>query len=168
MEGYIASIVTSFNEIPGIICSAVFLSGCSFNCEGCQNPELQTLKYGQKMLLDDVVNKVHFNKLTSWVCFLGGEPFFQHEFLFNLCSCIQKPIGIYTGNDFDVISQKYSHIISLPNVKFLKTGRYMRELSIEEEFPITSNQQIYLKKNNIWSKCSGRNIYLVEKNIFEI
>lgn len=163
MEGYIANIITSFSEIPEHICSSVFMSGCSFNCTGCQNKELQSPIYGKKMSVEEVVNEVNNNQLTSWVCFLGGEPFYQTEFLHNMCTQIQKPIGIYSGNDFNIISDKYSHIISLQNVKFLKTGRYIKELTVEHEFPITSNQEVYLKKDNNWQLCNIRHFSLVSR-----
>jgi anaerobic ribonucleoside-triphosphate reductase activating protein len=165
MSGRIANIVSSFSEIPGVICSSVFMTGCSFNCDGCQNPELQNLNYGQLMTIENVLNIINDNYLSEWVCFLGGEPFFQSEFLYNLCYYIKKPIGIYTGNDFDIVCQKYSDILSLPNVKFLKTGKYDQKLIVKNEFPITSNQHIYLKENDIWSKCLDRNFVSISKLI---
>ena len=39
-----------------------------------------------------------------------------------------KPIGIYTGNNFDIVSTKYKYIIDIDNVKFLKTGLYIEDL----------------------------------------
>lgn len=163
--GTVANIVTSFSEIPETICSAVFLSGCAFNCNGCQNPELQNPKYGKLMSINDTLTEINENTLAKWVCFLGGEPFYQHKFLFELCSRITKPIGIYSGYDFTNLTHKFENIINIENVKFLKTGTFDIENIVKSEFPITKNQEVYLKKNNIWALCPHRNIHDVAREI---
>lgn len=165
MNGYIARIVTSFIEIPGTICSSIYFSGCTFNCPGCQNPELQNMTNGVLTPVHKVLQVIGENKLAKWVCFLGGEPFNQPEFLFNICQNINKPIGLYTGNDFETLQKQYKKIIDLPNIKFLKTGRFMIDLMNDIEFPITSNQQVYLKKEGCWSLCQFREINLVTTEI---
>lgn len=168
-KGYVANIATSFLELPGLICSSVYLSGCAFNCKGCQNPELQNSTYGKVMSIDDVVNVVNENHLAKWVCFLGGEPFFQYEFLYELCKNITKPIGIYTGNNFDVICDKHMNILELPNVKFFKTGVYDENKIITGEFPITSNQRVYVKNiDDFWIMVKSRNINDVSKILANI
>lgn len=165
MSGHIAHIVTSFIEIPGQICSSVFFTGCPFFCNGCQNSELQKLNAGKLISTDEVVDNVSNNNLASWVCFLGGEPFYQPEILFDLCKKIDKPIGIYTGYNFDDVSKKFEHIINIPNVLFLKTGKFDMEELCATEFPITANQCVYLKKSNIWKKCAYRTIAGVSTEI---
>lgn len=164
-EGYVANITTSFIEIPGKICSSIYFTGCAFNCEGCQNKELQKLTNGKRITTNEVVSEIENNNLAKWVCFLGGEPFFQEEFLFSLCEKISKPIGIYTGNNYDVVNSKYNKIIDLPNVKFLKTGMFDLELIKNNEFPITSNQHVYLKNNNKWTRCTERTISSISNEI---
>jgi anaerobic ribonucleoside-triphosphate reductase activating protein len=168
MDGYIARIMTSFIEIPGMICSSVYFTGCTFNCVGCQNTELQNIHNGKLTSVIDIVNSVNNNELTKWVCFLGGEPFYQPNFLFSLCSQISKPIGIYTGYDYESVIVKFSHILSLPNVHFLKTGKFIPTLINDIEYPITSNQHIYLKFNNCWNLCSSRNIREVTTKIITL
>ena len=165
MDGYLARIVTSFIEIPGTICSSIYFTGCTFNCPGCQNPELQNMSNGILISVNQVIQILEENELIKWVCFLGGEPFIQSKFLFNICQRIHKPIGIYTGNDFETLQGKYRKIIDLPNVKFLKTGRFVIDLMKDNEFPITSNQKVYLKKENKWSVCSFREIALIASEI---
>jgi anaerobic ribonucleoside-triphosphate reductase activating protein len=162
MYGHIANIVTSFLEIPSKICSSVYFTGCIFNCPKCQNPELQSLSYGTKKSVNDVVYDINKNTLAEWVCFLGGEPFYQPNFLFQLCKNISKPIGIYTGYELDELIIKFPSILSLDNVKFIKTGRYMYNLTNINEFPITSNQKIFTKHNNEWILCNDRNISRIE------
>lgn len=154
--GYIARITTSFIEIPNSICCAIYFSGCAFNCVGCQNKELQDIKYGKEMTVNEILQKIQENDLANWVCFLGGEPFYQPEFLYELCKNINRPIGIYTGNDYKMLTKKYKQIIDIKNVKFLKTGRFDMKLIMENEFPITSNQHVYIKKNNEWNMCTER------------
>lgn len=84
-EGYIANITTSFIEIPSKICTDIYMTGCKFNCKGCQNPELQNIKFGKKQNVDEIIRQIEDNTLAKWVCFLGGEPFYQSEFLYQLC-----------------------------------------------------------------------------------
>lgn len=155
--GYIANLTTSFLEIPGEICCSVYFTGCSFNCDGCQNKELQNIMDGKKMLITDVIEKINDNKLIKWVCFLGGEPFFQSSFLKILCEHLDKPIGIYTGYNYHELYDKFNDIINIKNIKFLKTGKYVKQLVKEGEFPISSNQISYYKKNDIWNKIETRN-----------
>jgi len=163
--GYQARITTSFIEIPSVISTAIYLTGCSFNCPECQNKELQNILYGKKTSVQEILNIINENTLAKWVCFLGGEPFYQSEFLFELCKKIEKPIGIYTGNEFGIVNDKYKNIIDLPNIKFLKTGRYDLNLIKQNEFPITSNQNVYLKINNQWKICPERTIENITKYI---
>lgn len=164
-SGYVANIVTSFIEIPGRICSSIYLSGCTFNCSGCQNIELQNPHFGSLMSCDDVLSTINKNYLAKWVCFLGGEPLCQYDFLLNLCKQINKPIGIYTGNTFSCISKKYPELLSIDNVKFIKSGQYISTLTKINEFPITSNQEIHLKYNTNWYKCVPRNIGQISNEI---
>ena len=165
MEGRIANIVTSFIEIPGKICSSIYFSGCPFKCSGCQNPDLQNIDNGTLISSDEIIGNINENLLATWVCFLGGEPFYQSDFLYHLCHQITKPIGIYSGYDFNVLQNKYKHIIDLPNVKFLKAGKFMIHLLNDIEFPITSNQKVYLKKENTWIECQYRDISLISNEI---
>jgi anaerobic ribonucleoside-triphosphate reductase activating protein len=158
ITGRVANIVTSFLEIPAKICSSVYFTGCIFNCPQCQNPELQNFSYGTKKCVNDVLNDINKNSLAEWVCFLGGEPFYQHEFLFELCLGISKPIGIYTGYELDELKLKFPNILNIDNVKFLKTGKYVYQLTQIDEFPITSNQKIFTKQNNDWILCEHRNV----------
>jgi len=165
MEGHIAKIMTSFIEIPGCICSSVYMTGCAFNCHNCQNKDLQKLTYGFKMSVKDVVDLIDENHLAKWVCFLGGEPFFQPEFLLNICQKITKPIGIYTGNNYDEIinNQIYTQIINLTNVLYIKTGRFDEELITIDEYPITKNQEVRIKYQDKWLLIKSREINTVSK-----
>lgn len=168
MSGRVANITTSFIELPGLICTSVYLSGCLFGCQGCQNPELQNKFYGKLMCVQNVIDVISDNNLASCVCFLGGEPFYQSDFLYELCKNITKPIGIYTGNTFEVVCQKYQNIIDLPNVKFIKTGKFEINKIVDIEFPITSNQIVYTKINNNWVKCESRDLKIISNMLRNI
>ena len=170
MEGYIVNINTSFIEIPGVICSSIYMTGCSFHCPGCQNPDLQKITAGHLMSVVDVINFLDENNLAKWVCFLGGEPFYQPEFLFEVCKKIEKPIGIYTGNDYHMLlnNELYQNIIDLPNVLYLKTGRFLENLVTIEEYPITKNQEVRVKCNGLWNLVQTRKLEEVSQVVQNI
>lgn len=159
----IGSITTSFIEIPGQICTSIYLSGCDINCFGCQNPELQDPAYGEEYVIDDIVCQMNSNTLAKWVCFLGGEPFYQSEQLYKLCCSIKKPIGIYSGHTFEYLQQNHANILDLPNVQFLKTGSFDIELLVPNKFPATTNQEIHFRDFGVWNVCSQNTAFISNK-----
>lgn len=67
---------TSFIDLPGGICSTVFLAGCNFRCPYCHNPQLvmgspDLPKYEMAELRTVFSNRKH---LLDGVCVSGGEP----------------------------------------------------------------------------------------------
>lgn len=165
MDGYIADIVTSFIEIPGQISTCIYFTGCPFDCEGCHNQTLKNKLNGKLVTIEYILKCINDNTLAKWVCFIGGEPFYQPQLLYNLCSRITKPIGIYTGNNYSTLLLQYSEIIQLSNVKFLKTGKYISQLTNELEYPITTNQKVHLKYNNNWIEIFERTTQVISDKI---
>ena len=150
MKGYIARIFTSFIDVPDKISVAVYFSGCSLRCKGCQNKEYWEKESGNLMSDQEVVDKVKNNTLAEWIAFLGGEPTDQIDFLIHLCRRIKKevkkPIGIYTGREFEVLPKSL-----LDNIDFIVCGPYREDLYIEGAWPASSNQRVFKKKGIKWA-----------------
>lgn len=88
----------------------VFLQGCTHNCEGCHNPDLQEpsggLEIAEEKLADLILKKI--TPLHKGISISGGDPLFQAEALEKLLTIIRgkKPdldIWVYTGFAFEEI-----------------------------------------------------------------
>lgn len=87
--------------------SALFLSGCNHNCDGCHNKEMQSFQYGDEVELKKILDRIKSNvPLISGVTFSGGEPFEQAKGLSILAKLIKNEglnIWCYTGYTFEEI-----------------------------------------------------------------
>ena len=141
---------TSFIDIPGQISLAIFFAGCPIKCKDCQNKELWDIKEGKITHICEILEKINKHELTKWVCFLGGEPFYQNTFLENVCSNIKKNIGIYSGYTFRTLIKNHKSILDIPNVKFLVSGPFVKSKYVEGRFPASTNQEVRIKIDNKW------------------
>lgn len=141
---------------PGIR-QVLFISGCSFGCHDCHNPELQNFNSGKKMSLTEVENLFNINKSTRMITFSGGEPMEQAGALAELARNLKKKgieeIIIYSGYTLEEImneNDKYK-LDLLRQCDLLIDGRYIAEKkSLDLPFRGSSNQEmIDLKKIDI-------------------
>jgi len=120
----IASIQTTFLEVPGQVSVTVFTQGCSIKCsKECHNPKLIPFENDDALEVDPktfgdllVVRKMH-----DWVCFVGGEPTDQPD-LYEMCNVVRhhgKLCALYTGRAFEEIPSKIVECLS-----FIKSGPY--------------------------------------------
>lgn len=116
-----------YQEVPGEISLAFFISGCNIGCKGCHSKEFWDHNKGENLtdgILKEYLNK--YNTLISCVLFYGGE-WNEHELIKKLK--IIKKYGLktclYTG-----LSQVNDNISTL--LDYIKTGPY-----IESMGPIT-------------------------------
>ncbi|MFH0898145.1 MAG: 4Fe-4S single cluster domain-containing protein [bacterium] len=149
MKGHIARIFTSFIDVPDKVATAVYFAGCSIRCKGCQNKDLWDQKSGTSMTDKELLEKID-NNLTDYVVFLGGEPTDQLDFLLHVCRQIKKeikkPIALYTGREFEELSQEL-----LDHVSMVVCGPYREDLAQEKGWPASSNQRVFRKKENVWT-----------------
>jgi anaerobic ribonucleoside-triphosphate reductase activating protein len=89
----------------------IFFAGCSRNCPGCHNKELQNFNFGTDIEIDEIIEIVKKNKpLIDGVTISGGDPIFQYPALLELCKRLKKEgfnIWVYTGAEFEDIKQQY-------------------------------------------------------------
>lgn len=90
--------------------AAIFLSGCSHRCPGCQNPEAQNPSFGTQITdktIDRIAKEVTRRPFLSGITLTGGDPFFNAcaSALFLLRLLAQIPsyltVWLYTGYTFE-------------------------------------------------------------------
>ncbi|WP_097026634.1 anaerobic ribonucleoside-triphosphate reductase activating protein [Clostridium peptidivorans] len=93
--------------------SVVFVSGCNHRCDGCHNEIMQDFAYGDKVLIEEVLERIKSNiPVIKGVTFSGGEPFEQAQDLSKLASDTKKfnlNIWCYTGFTFEEIINNISY-----------------------------------------------------------
>ena len=135
---------------PGVR-ATLFVSGCTNNCEGCFNKDLQDFNYGElwtEEVEDDFIKQVKNSNIVG-VNILGGEPMDQikDEVLSNLLKRIKeeanKSIWIWSGYLYeDIIANKERNkILSYADV--LIDGRFeLAKRDISLKYRGSSNQRI--------------------------
>lgn len=93
--------------------SVLFVSGCNHRCDGCHNESMQDFTYGDKILMEEVLQRIKNNiPVIKGVTFSGGEPLEQAQVLSKLASDIKKlnlNIWCYTGFTFEEIINNISY-----------------------------------------------------------
>ena len=92
------------------ICLSIYCCGCKHNCNGCQNPELQSFKCcGKQYSIEEIKNYIlERSDLVETVVFLGGDFYFHPEVLKELlvfCKEIGKKSVFYTGCKYENLDE---------------------------------------------------------------
>lgn len=132
---------------------ALWVSGCSRQCEKCANPELWERQVYQKIApqkLIQAINSVIDNGIDG-ITITGGEPFDQAT---DLCEVIDGLPGkidvlIFTGYKYDELLEREDAKELLSRVDVLIDGEYVDELNDNKSaLKGSMNQHIrYLNKN---------------------
>lgn len=135
---------------PGVR-TTLFVSGCTNNCEGCFNKDLQDFNYGEiwtEEIENDFIKQVKSPNIVG-VNILGGEPMDQikDKVLYNLLKRIKdetnKSIWIWSGYLYeDIIANKErNNILSYADV--LIDGRFeLDKRNISLKYRGSSNQRV--------------------------
>lgn len=135
---------------PGVR-TTLFVSGCTNNCEGCFNKDLQDFNYGEiwtEEVENDFIKQVKSPNIVG-VNILGGEPMDQikDKALFNLLKRIKdetnKSIWIWSGYLYeDIIANKERNDI-LYYADVLIDGRFeLDKRNISLKYRGSSNQRV--------------------------
>lgn len=142
---------------PGIRTS-LFVTGCSNNCQGCFNKELQNFNYGTlwtKEREDEFISYVQNPQIVG-VSILGGDPMEQtmDDSLVSLLNRIrvetEKDIWLWSGYTFDEIinNEKMREILGYIDV--LIDGRFiMAERNIKLKYRGSKNQRVIDVKKSL-------------------
>lgn len=135
---------------PGIR-TTLFVSGCTNNCEGCFNRELQDFNYGDKWTKEKEDEFLYFvkNENVVGVNILGGEPMDQvkdkdlHNLLKRIKEETNKSIWLWSGYIYeDIISDSNKNEI-LTYVDVLIDGRFqLDKRNISLKYRGSSNQRV--------------------------
>ena len=148
------------SNAPGI-CTTLFVSGCTHNCEGCFNKEQQDFTYGNeftKEIEDEFIEYVK-SKQVKGVNILGGEPMQQlmDDTLLKLLKRIKlevnKPIWLWSGYTFEEIVNNPKRAEILREVDVLIDGKFeadKRDLMLK--YKGSSNQRVIDVKKSIEAK----------------
>lgn len=136
---------------PGIR-SAIFVSGCTHNCEGCFNEDLQSFDYGTEWDLKAEKEFISFveNPVVVGVNILGGEPLQQtmDDSLVNLLEKLKtkfpdKSIWLWTGDTFEdaILNEKKFKIIKYCDV--IIDGKFeLENRNIKLKYRGSKNQRV--------------------------
>ena len=129
---------------------AIFMTGCSHNCEGCHSPALQDYNHGKVISYEQLCNKIrHYKDWLDGITLSGGDPLFQlratTEFLTYLK---QQPdlnrlnVWLYTGYRYGSIPKTIRGLVDV-----IVDGRY-EKTKTEAKYRGSNNQKIMVKYNN--------------------
>lgn len=166
MQTHVIDITTTFNDIPHLAVS-LWYSGCNIKCNGCHNTALEDFRYGLDLNEIEVTLKER-RKLTEWVVHIGGNPLDSIADVI-VVSELAKQMGfqqfLYSGyeyNEFQKMFPQYIHRILLKNIRYIKTGKYNKELSKKNckiegtnYFFESLNQEVYRSCDYHWEKQYG-------------
>lgn len=82
---------------------ALFLTGCSFRCKYCHNPDTWELSRGKKMTSEEVLLEIQkyapFLKKAGGLTITGGEPLCQPNFAHEIFERSKSQFGLHTALD---------------------------------------------------------------------
>lgn len=131
---------------PGLR-TALFVQGCSRECEGCQSPHLWDRDSGKEMDVQTIA--VHLTATGLPITISGGEPFDQMVALNNLLSEIRgiapaRHIIVYTGYTWEELTSSGLAMMEemLSKINVLVDGPYIWEVDNDGlQYMGSSNQR---------------------------
>lgn len=109
---------------------AVFVQGCSRNCDGCHNPESQPFNGGTVWSVSDVMERI--TPITQGVTLTGGEPFEQPQQCLEIARAAHEmdlDVWAYTGFLFEELCDDAEKQRLLTEIDVLVDGAFIKELS---------------------------------------
>ena len=137
---------------PGLR-TVIFFQGCPHRCKGCHNPKTWDKKGGYLRNLEELMQRVHKNKLCKGVTFSGGEPLAQVHAVAELAERLKEEgynIWCYTGYSWEMI-MRWLHDAEdtrsirklLKNIDVLVDGNYLEgQRSLDLKYRGSRNQRI--------------------------
>lgn len=149
MKIYLHNIIENTRvEGPGLR-TAIWVQGCSIQCEGCMIPSTWAFTKQQSHNVEELATMLVTNKNIEGITILGGEPFDQAEAIATLIKQIREKsklsIMLFTGYTKEYLEKNnpfYEEIISL--VDILIEGPYIKsKTDFSREWIGSTNQKIH-------------------------
>jgi anaerobic ribonucleoside-triphosphate reductase activating protein len=127
----------------------IWVQGCSIRCKGCMAPH--TWEFDPKSAMSfEEIEQYLAGCSTRALTVSGGEPFDQPEGLLQLLTLARKhhfeDILVYTGYTYELLAQKYPHI--LRHVDVLVDGPFQEGLESELIWRGSANQRMVVLTEN--------------------
>ena len=145
----------SCDDGPGIRC-VLFLQGCSMNCPGCHNKEIQKRGEGCWMSIEEITSSIMKRCHNKRITISGGEPLEQWDALKELLVRLKEKgfdICLYTGWKFEQIPKKVFEFVN-----YVKVGSFvLKKRNAEIHYVGSSNQRMYhLTNDGVWETLDLR------------
>jgi anaerobic ribonucleoside-triphosphate reductase activating protein len=149
------------------VCVSFFVQGCPHHCSGCFNPETWDFN-GGKLYNENVkwqiIKAISANGIERNFSILGGEPLAPQniKMVEEIVTAVRIAypnikIFLWTGYEFenlDFDNKSYYNILS--NIDVIIDGKFIEEQKdLSLKLRGSSNQNIWIKENNIWRKDNG-------------
>lgn len=146
------------------VCVSFFVQGCPHHCSGCFNPETWDFNGGKpynENVKWQIIKAISANSIERNFSVLGGEPLAPQNIKMVeeiiIAVRIAYPnikIFLWTGYNFenlDFDNKSYYNILS--NIDVIIDGKFIEEQKdLSLKLRGSSNQNIWIKENNIWRK----------------
>ena len=138
--------------------TTLFVTGCTNNCEGCFNKELQDFNYGEEWTkeTEDKFLEYSKNENVNGVNILGGEPMEQvmddslYDLLLRIKNETGKSIWLWSGYLYEEIIKDNSKKRLLELVDVLVDGRFViAKRDITLKYRGSSNQRVIDVKKSL-------------------
>lgn len=130
--------------------SSLFVSGCTNNCEGCFNEQLQNFSYGQEWTteVEDLFIKYLQDAQVKHANLLGGEPMQQDsKTILHLVKRIKAETDVtiwcWTGCLFEDLIKKEDKVEILKYIDVLIDGKFDKsKRDLKLKYRGSSNQRV--------------------------
>lgn len=147
----------------------IWTQGCSKNCEGCFNLEIQPFKGGEEIEVEQLVQDI-YDSGCEGVTLSGGDPLEQPKAILELVEALHDnngqlkdlPLGIiiFTGYTMQEIKKIPESKIILKRVDLLITNRYNNNQKQAHGLAGSGNQKFaFLKKQNRGRNLLGESVF---------
>lgn len=138
------------SNAPGVR-TTLFVSGCTHNCKGCFNKDLQDFNYGEvwsNKVEDKIISYIKNDNIVG-LNILGGEPLQQikDDDLINFLKRVKKEtnknIWLWSGYLFEEIIEDVSRREFLDYIDILVDGKFnISKRNISLKYRGSSNQRV--------------------------
>jgi anaerobic ribonucleoside-triphosphate reductase activating protein len=138
----------------------IFTQGCDKRCEGCHNPQAQSLSGGTPYSIEQIIAKIKSNPILSGVTLSGGEPLLQAHVLLHLAKQISElglDLAMYTGDTFEQILARCdeTQLALIELCSILIDGPFvLAEKSLTLAFRGSANQRILDAKKSLEARAA--------------